>query len=123
MRKIVLTCLVFLVISSFGYCKQMQDIDKNKDGKTDNWIVRDDKNIPIKWIKDTNFDGKEDSWSFFKNGKVFLEEIDSDEDGRVDEIYLIIFDSETKKLRTISLILEDMEKSIFIEKEDTGWVR
>ena len=121
MKRIIVACVAFLLFSSFGYCEQTQTVDKNKDGKIDNWIYRDDKKAPIKWISDSNYDNKEDKWSFFKNGRAFLDEEDLDGDGKVDVIYLNLYDSNDMKDRGISLILKDKEKNIFVEHEDTGW--
>lgn len=120
MKKIIFTLALFL-IPVFCYGEQIQTVDKNKDGKIDNWLYRDDKGVPIKWVRDTNFNGKEDSWSFFKDGKAFLDEDDLNGDGKVDRIIITVFDSERKKVRNISIIQKDQEKNIFIENEDTGW--
>ena len=121
MRKIItISAFLFIYVLSVGYCDEVETIDKNKDGKIDTWIYRDSNDIPLKWIRDKNFDGKEDSWSFFKDGKAFLDEVDFDSDGKVDTIYLNIYD-ENWKNRGFCFTLSDKEKNIFIEKEDTGW--
>ena len=120
MKKIIIVLSLFL-FPTLGCCEQEQTFDKNKDGKIDMWLYRDEKGIPIKWVRDANFDGKDDSWSFFKNGEAFLDEEDLNGDGKVDRIIINIFDSEEKKSRGISIFLKDPEKNVFIENEDTGW--
>ena len=122
MKKLILAILLFTSsIPLFGYCEEIQTYDKNKDGKTDSWIYRDDKGVPTRWIRDSNFDGKEDQWLFFKQGKAFLDEEDLDGDGKVDRIIIHVYDLEHNKSRSISILLKDARKNIFIENEDTGW--
>ena len=120
MKKIIIVLALFL-FPTLGYCEQEQTFDKNKDGKIDVWLYRDEKGVPIKSVRDTNFDGKEDSWSFFKNGEAFLDEDDYNGDGKVDRIIVTIFDSEHKKSRGLSIFLKDPEKNVIIVNEDTGW--
>ena len=120
MNKIIAALAVFL-IPLFGYCEQIQTIDKNKDEKIDSWLYRDEKGTPIRWVKDSDSDGKEDRWSFFKDGKAFLDEEDLNGDGKVDRIIISVFDSENKKARSISILQKAPEKNIFVENEDTGW--
>ncbi len=121
MRKIIAIVTLFISIITIGYCDEVETYDKNKDGRVDWWIYRDDKNIPFKSVRDKNFDGKEDSWSFFKDGKAFLDEDDYDGDGKVDTIYLNIVDAKNQKTRGFRLILQDKSKNIFVVDEDTGW--
>jgi hypothetical protein len=112
--------LYLVLLSSIVYAETVETADSNKDGKIDSWIYRNDENVPVKWVRDNNNDGQEDSWSFFKNGKAYLDEVDYDGDGKVDTIYLNLYD-ENMKNRGISFVLDDKDKNIFLEKEDTGW--
>jgi hypothetical protein len=75
----------------------------------------------VKWIRDSIHAGRPDKWSFFKNGRAFLDEEDTDHDGKVDVIYLSIYDSQGIKQRVFSFALQDKEKNIFAIQEDTGW--
>ncbi len=101
---------------------KLEKLDSNKDGSIDTWLYRDDSNIPLKWIRDSNHNGQPDKWSFFKNGKAFIDEEDLDFDGKADLIIIQIVDSQGKKLRMFSLVLKDKEKNVFIPQEDTGWI-
>ena len=102
--------------------QKLETKDRNKDGKLDMWLYRDNKGTPLKWIYDYDYDGRPDNWSFFKNGKSYLDEKDTDGDGKVDEIYLSIWDSQGIKQRYLYLVLKDKEKYIFEVQEDTGWL-
>jgi hypothetical protein len=95
--------------------------DMNKDGRIDNWIVRGTNGIPLRWVQDENRDGKPDSWSFFKGGKAFLDEVDSDHDGKVDTIYLHVSNEDNTRVREFCFHLQDEKRNVFIEREDTGW--
>ncbi len=92
-----------------------------QDGPIDNWLVRGTNGIPLRWIRDENHGGRPDSWSFFKDGKAFLDEVDSDHDGKVDAIYLHVLSEDKTRVREFSFTLDDREKNVFIEHEDTGW--
>ncbi len=100
---------------------RLETKDSKKDGKIDNGFYRDKNGVPVKWISDSNHDGRPDKWSFFKNGRAFLDEEDTDHDGKVDVIYLSIYDSQGIKQRVFSFALKDKEKNIFAIQEDTGW--
>ncbi len=61
----------------------------------------------MKWVRDLNRDGRPDAWSFFKNGKAFIEEEDTDHDGKVDRIQIRVRDSQGQKERYVTLELKD----------------
>jgi hypothetical protein len=90
-------------------------------GRIDNWIVRGTNGIPHRWVRDENGGGKADSWSFFKDGKAFLDEFDSDHNGKVDTIHLHVLSEDKTRIREFLFTLDDREKNIFTEHEDTGW--
>src|SRR5271169_996173 len=77
--------------------------------------------IPLRWIHDQTHNGRPDSWSFFKDGKAFLDEVDSDHDGKVDTIYLHVRSEDKTRVRELSFIVDDREKNVFVEREDSGW--
>jgi hypothetical protein len=95
--------------------------DLNNDGHINNWIVKSTNGTPLRWIRDTNHDGKPDQWSFFKDGKAFLDEVDSDHDGKVDEIYLHVRSEDGRRIREFSFRVSDRQRNVFSEQEDTGW--
>lgn len=95
--------------------------DVNNDGKMDNWLYADKENTPLRWIRDSDFDGVPDQWSYFKDGKAFIDQHDLDQNGKVDAIYLNIWTEDRKMTRGFSFRLEDVEHNIFVEHEDTGW--
>lgn len=92
-----------------------------QDGRIDNWLVCGTNGVPHRWIRDENGGGRPDSWSFFKDGKAFLDEVDSDHDGKVDTIYLHVLSEDKNRIREFSFTLDDREKNVFTEHEDTGW--
>jgi len=95
--------------------------DSNSDGVIDGWLYRDKEEVPLKWIRDSNHDGHPDHWSFFKNGRAFLDEVDTDHDGKVDMIYSTIWDSQGIKQRSFSFVVQDKETNVFVLHEDTDW--
>ena len=101
---------------------RLETKDSRKDGKIDNWLYRDENRVPVKWIRDSNRDGRPDAWSFFKNGKAFLDEDDTDHDGRVDVIYLHLRDSQGIKQRLLIFVLKQKRNDVFELHEDTGWL-
>jgi hypothetical protein len=111
------------LLSDVSENSKLEKIDSNKNGSIDNWLYRGDSNIPLKWIRDSNHNGQPDKWSFFKNGKAFIDEEDLDFDGKADLITIQMVDSQGNKLRIFSLALKDKEKNIFIPHADTGWIR
>lgn len=114
----------FFLLSSFSYADEVKKVDSNKDGKTDKWFYIDDKGNSTKWVRDNNFDGKEDAWDFFKygeEGRVVLHEEDTNGDGKVDRIIVTVSDSENKKARGIVLDLKDSVSNLFVQKGDSGW--
>jgi hypothetical protein len=96
--------------------------DSNLDGEIDNWLYRDGTGTPVKWIRDSNSDGRPDHWSFFRDGKSFLDNVDTDYDGKTDAIYLTIWDSQGIKQRSYSLSVRNKETNVFVLHEDTGWI-
>ena len=100
----------------------LKTIDKNKDGKIDIWVYGTKSGIPRSWIRDKNYDGIPDNWSFFKDGKAFIDEVDFDGDGKVDTIYINIWNENKTKTRGLSFRLRDKDRNVFVEQEDTGWV-
>jgi hypothetical protein len=96
--------------------------DSNLDGEIDNWLYRDGTGTPVKWIRDSNSDGRPDHWSFFKGGKPFLSNVDTDYDGKTDAIYLTIWDSLGTKQRSYSYSVRNKETNVFVLHEDTGWI-
>ena len=96
--------------------------DSKRDGKIDHWLYRDKNGSPVKWIRDSNHDGRPDKWSFFKNGRAFLDEEDTDHDGKVDQIQLSLVDDQGYRQRFINLVLKDKRTNIFEVQFDTGWV-
>ncbi len=76
----------------------------------------------MKWIRYSNHAGRPDKWSFFKDGKVFLDEEDIDDDGKVDVIYLTIWDSQGIKQRSFSFEVRNKETNVFVLHEDSGWI-
>jgi len=100
----------------------LQTVDSNKDGKPDSWAYRTENRIPVKWIRDSNHDGRLDGWSFFEGGRAFLDEDDTDRDGKVDVIYLHLRDSVGARQRSLMLVLKDSGHNVFELHEDTGWV-
>ena len=102
----------------------MVELDTNDDGNTDFWAFLDQDSVPVGSVGDTNFDGKPDSWSHFKNGRAFLEQEDTNNDGTIDLIIVNLFNEDESKIRSILLLrvlVQDMG-DIFFEAEDTGWV-
>ncbi len=83
--------------------------------------MRSTNGIPLRWVRDGNHGGRPDSWSFFKDGKAFLDEVDSDHDGKVDTIYLHVLSEDKTRVREFSFTLDDREKNVFTEREDSGW--
>jgi len=100
---------------------RLETKDSKKDGITDNWLYRDQNGVPVKWIRDSIHAGRPDKWSFLKDGKAFLDEEDTDHDGKVDVIYLTIWDSQGIKQRAFSFTVQDKESNVFFLREDTGW--
>ncbi len=117
MKGILLVAMLF-ISPMLGFCEEVTANDLNKDGKVDSWLYRDDKGVSLKWFRDTDFDGREDQWSFFKDGRAFLDEEDTNGDGKVDRIIITMWDPQNNQ-RTILLTQDD--KSIFFLDEDTGW--
>ena len=101
---------------------ELTKVDRNQDGEIDSWIYRNEEGIPSIGIIDQNYNGDPDSWAFFKNGKAFLDEEDSDGDGKIDKIFLHVFSEDKNKIREFFFDLLDKKRNIFVEKEDTGWV-
>jgi hypothetical protein len=101
---------------------RLETRDSKRDGKIDNWLYRDKNGISVKWIRDSNHDGRPDKWSFFKNGRAFLDEEDTDHDGKVDQIQLSLADDQGYKQRFINLVLKDKRTNTFEVQFDTGWV-
>ena len=101
---------------------RLETKDSKKDGIIDNWLYRDRNGVPVKWIRDRNRDGRPDAWSFFKDGKAFIEEEDSDNDGKVDLIQIRIRDPQGEKERYLMLVLKDNRNNTFEAREDTGWI-
>ena len=64
--------------------KIREEIDSNKDGKTDVWR-HFTKGKPSFFKADTNLDGKVDTWGFYDgNGKLIRAEGDTDYNGKID---------------------------------------
>ncbi len=97
----------------------LRERDTNDDGNVDVWMFYDQNNVPVLMVRDTDFDGRPDSWDHFKNGKPFLAQEDQDYDGTIDFILIQILDEEEKKARGIIFLLEG---NIFVEDGDTGWI-
>jgi hypothetical protein len=101
---------------------RLETKDSKHDGKIDNWLYRDQKGIPVKWIRDSKHAGRPDKWAFFNNGRSFLDEEDADHDGKVDQIQINLVDSQGYKQRFINLILKDKRVNTFDVQFDTGWI-
>jgi hypothetical protein len=100
---------------------RLEKKDSKKDGRIDSWLYRDQNGVPVKWIRDSNHSGRPDKWSVFNNGKAFLDEEDTDHDGKVDVIYLTVWDSQGIKQRGFSIAVQNKETNVFVLHEDTGW--
>ncbi len=96
--------------------------DSKHDGIIDSWFYRDKNGVNVKWIRDSNHDGRPDKWSFFRDGIAFLDEEDTDHDGKVDVIYLYIWDSQGIKQRCFSFAVQNKKTNVFVLHEDTGWI-
>jgi len=120
-KKITVAFVVLLLTITYAYSEQLETIDKNNDGKIDNWIYEDENGTRVKWVRDSNYDGNQDQWSFFKDGEAFIDEKDIDFDGKVDFFIINLFDNEKQKVRSLSFTLGDKDKNIFVPVEDTGW--
>jgi len=101
---------------------RLETKDSKHDGIIDNWLYRDTNGVPMKWIRDSNHDDRPDKWSFFKNGRAYLDEEDTDNNGKIDQIQLSVADSQGYKQRFINLILKDKRSNNFEVQFDTGWV-
>lgn len=97
----------------------VREVDRNDDGNVDVWIFADQDTVIVRMVRDTNFDGRPDTWDYFKNGKPSLAQEDQDHDGTIDFILIQVHDEEEKKARGIIFLLEG---NIFVEDGDTGWV-
>ena len=86
----------------------------------DSWMIRSTNGAPLRWIRDQHHTGRPDSWSFFKGGKAFLDEVDFDHDGKVDAIYLHVLSEDKTRIRELSFALDDPGRNVFIEHEDSG---
>ncbi len=100
---------------------RLETKDSKKDGIIDNWLYRSPNGVPVKWIRDSVHAGRPDKWSFFKKGRAFLDEEDTDHDGKVDVIYFHIWDSQSIKQRSFSFAVQNKDTNVFIPHEDTGW--
>ena len=60
------------------------EVDRNGDGKIDEWEYFDSEGRPDRIEYDNNFDGRPDVWYFFKNGTVVRSEEDTDFNGKPD---------------------------------------
>ncbi|MCD4707608.1 MAG: hypothetical protein K8S62_07695 [Candidatus Sabulitectum sp.] len=98
----------------------MVELDTNDDGNTDFWAFLNQDSVPVGSIGDTNFDGRPDSWSHFRNGRAFLDQEDTDNDGMIDLIILSLYNRDESKIRSILLRLE--EENLFVAAEDTEWL-
>ena len=96
--------------------------DSKHDGKIDNWLYRDRNGVPVKWIRDSKHTGQPDKWAFFKNGRSFLDEEDTDHDGKVDQIQLSLVDDQGYKQRYIFLKLKNAQTNTFDVQFDSGWL-
>ena len=65
MKKIIVI-LVLILIPVFGYCEQVQTVDKNEDGKIDNWFF-------IRKVGKHNQERMVDALNFIKSGKLDLD--------------------------------------------------
>jgi len=101
---------------------QLETKDSKKNGKIDSWLYRDENRVPVKLIRDSNRDGHPDARSFFREGKAFLDEDDTDHDGKVDVIYLHLRDSQGIKQRSLMFVLKEKRNNVFEVHEDTGWL-
>jgi hypothetical protein len=99
---------------------KLETKDSRHDGKIDNWFYRDQSGVPVKWLRDSIHAGRPDKWSFFQNGKAFIDEEDIDHDGKVDVIYLTIWDSQGIKQRGLSFKVQDNTSNVLFLHEDTG---
>jgi len=95
--------------------------DLNDDGNMDMWTFVDQNcvnSVPVRWVRDSDFDGSPDQWGHLKNGKVFFEQEDRNRDGKIDALFFNIRDEEKNKTRRLMFVLDG---DLFVEKEDTGW--
>lgn len=98
----------------------MVELDTNADGNTDFWAFLDQDTVPVGSVGDTDFDGTPDSWDVFKNGRAFLAQQDTDNDGIIDFILIVVYDEEERNMRDILFLLE--KENLFVEAADTGWL-
>jgi len=67
-----------------GVRNGISEIDRNEDDIVDYRIFNDAEGRVVREEMDFNYDGKMDTFYFYKDGALEREEIDSDFDGRVD---------------------------------------
>ena len=60
------------------------EMDRNGDGKIDEWETYDREGTLERVEQDENFDGRPDAWSLYKNGMIESSRHDTDFDGRPD---------------------------------------
>ena len=60
------------------------EVDRNGDGKIDEWETYDREGRIERVEQDNNFDGRPDAWSLYKNGMIESSRHDTDFDGRPD---------------------------------------
>ena len=60
------------------------ELDRNKDGRTDQAMLLDQKGLKIYEELDYNFDGEMDDFCYYAGGVLVREEIDTNFDGKID---------------------------------------
>jgi hypothetical protein len=60
------------------------EVDRNFDGKIDEWVFYDSEGRPEHAEYDNNFDGRPDVWYFYQNGSLARVERDADFNGQPD---------------------------------------
>jgi hypothetical protein len=60
------------------------EVDRNFDGKIDEWDFYDREGRPERIERDENYDGRPDLWYFYENGEVKRSEQDTDFNGQPD---------------------------------------
>lgn len=119
----VFFCLLFVLLVSSS---EKKGIDTNNDGKIDRWVSQDDHFLKVE--TDQNQDGRIDAWAFFGIAPPFspcefVENIDSNYDGKVDCIsFTLNHNIEAKTyVRRVVLKLGNGSNNVSAVAEDTGW--
>ena len=85
-KKVFFTAIFILFFTSLGGAvPQVEQLDKNKDGKIDTWVTHDTDGNVTMIAADRHVDGKPDYWIYLdKSGSIYKREWDRNFDGRPD---------------------------------------